>query len=131
VPDYQPLNPSNTLPYTKTVGATAVVGGTLVSISGDNLVVPSTTGDHPVGVAAHDAGIGGRVTIWPLDGVIHEITMQGVIAAVAGNALIAGTTGFLNTSALGAAAAAGTLIGICTRGGTGGTGTGKAQFIGT
>jgi hypothetical protein len=129
MPDYQPVNASDVLPFTKTVGATAVTGGQLVSVSGDNTVIPSTAGDHSIGVAAHDAGIGLRVSVWPLSGVIHESTPQGVVAVAAGVPVIAGTTGFINTAALGVAAAAGTLLGTCTKGGTGGTS--KAQWIGS
>jgi hypothetical protein len=116
--------------YTATASA-VITGGQLVSVSGDNTVAPSTTGDHSVGVSAHDAPSGGRVMVYCLSGVItHELTVQGVVALVAGNPVIAGTTGFINTGALAIVAANGTLLGICTRGGTGGTGTGKARFIG-
>lgn len=126
--DYQPVNGTDTLPFTKTVGATAVSGGMLVSISGDNLVVPSTAGDHSIGVAAFDAPIGGRVTVWPLSGVVHEVVVQGVLVLAAGNDVIAGTTGFIKAGTLATDAAAGTLLGICTKGATG---PAKAQFIGT
>jgi len=126
--DYQPVNCSDTLPFTKTAGAT-IAGGQLVTISADNTVSPCTTGDHSIGVAAHDASTGQRVTVWPLDGVIHETSPQGVVAISAGNPVIAGTTGLINTGTLATVAAAGTLLGICTKGGTGGTS--KAQWIGT
>lgn len=125
--DYQPVNCSDVLPFTKTASG-AITGGGLVSISGDNSVAQSTVGDHPVGVAAYDAASGGRVTIWPLPGVIHEVTVQGVLAVVAGNDIIAGTTGFIKAGTLATDAAAGTLIGIATKAGTG---PAKAQFIGT
>jgi len=49
---------------------------------------------------------------------------------VAGAPIIAGTTGFVNTGTLATVAAAGTLIGICIRGGTGDGSTVKARFIG-
>ena len=130
MPDYQPVNAADSLPFTKTAGA-AITGGTLVTISGDNTVSPSTTGDHSVGVAAHDAPNGGRVSVWPLSGVVHEIAPQGVVAIAANNPVIAGTTGLINTGTLATVAAAGTLLGICTRGGTGGGTPPKAQFIGT
>ena len=129
MPDYQPVNAADMLPFTKTAGA-AITGGTLVTITGDNAVSPSTAGDRSVGVAAHDAASGGRVTVWPLPGVIHEIAPQGAVALTAGNPVIAGTTGLINPGALATVAAAGTLLGICTRGGTGGGTPPKAQFIG-
>jgi hypothetical protein len=127
--DYQPVNPADSLPFTMTAGG-VIVGGTLVSASADGAVITSTTGDHPIGVAANDTPSGGRVTVWPLPGVVHEITVQGVIALAVPNPVIAGTTGFINTTTLALGGAAGTLIGITTRSGTGGTGSGKARFIG-
>lgn len=127
--DYSPVVANGTKPYPRTVGATAVVGGTLVSVSADNAVVPCTTGDHPIGVAAQDAATGARVSVWPLSGVIHELRPQGTVAISAGNPIIAGTTGYCNTGTLATVAAAGTLIGVCTKAGTGGTSL--CQFIGT
>lgn len=118
--DYSPVNSNGNIPFTS-VASAAVTGGNLVSASGDNQVAPSTTGDHPVGVAANDAAIGGRVTVWPILQCRHESRPQGAVAIAAGNPIIAGTTGFVNTGALATVAAAGTLIGICTKGGTGGT----------
>jgi len=125
--DYSPVNIADATPMTKTAGAT-ITGGTLVTISADETVSPSTTGDRPIGVAAHDAVNGQRVTVWPLPGIVHEISPQGVVAISANNPIIAGTTGLLNTGTLATVAAAGTLIGICTKAGTGGTS--KARFIG-
>lgn len=127
--DYSPVNALGNLPHRKTASAT-ITGGQLVTASGDNTVAPSTTGDHSIGVAAHDAVNGQPVSVWPNAGVEHEITIQGVVAIAAGVPVIAGTTGTINTAGLAAAAAAGTLLGICTRGGTGGTGTGKARYSG-
>jgi hypothetical protein len=129
--DYSPVNSSDATPYTRTAGAT-IVGGTLVSASADETVITCVTGTRPVGVAAQDAVTGARFTVWPLPGIIHEVTVEGVLAVVAGNTIIPGATGFIKAGAgLAADAAAGTLIGMATRGGTGGTGTGKARFIGT
>ncbi len=127
--DYSPVSANGVSPFSRTVGGTAVVGGTLVSVSADNAVVPCTTGDHPIGMAAHDAAAAARVTIWPLSGVVHEVRPQGTVAIAAGVPVIAGTTGYANTGTLATVAAAGTLIGICVKGGTGGTSL--CQFIGT
>jgi len=125
--DYSPPQSSDITPFTSQASGT-IVGGTLVTASGDGTCAASTTGDHPIGVAAQDAVSGQKIAVWPLSGVIHEISPQGVVALAANNPVIAGTTGLINTGALGASAAAGTLIGICTKAGTGGTS--KARFIG-
>jgi hypothetical protein len=128
MPDYTPPNSNGCVPFTSQASA-AVTGGALVTASGDNTVAPSTTGDHSIGVAAADAGVGAKVTVWPILQVRHESRPQGVVAIAAGAPIIAGTTGFVNTGALGASAAAGTLLGICTKGGTGGTSL--CQWVGT
>ena len=120
MPDYTPPNSNGNIPFTSQASA-AITGGNLVTASGDNTVAPSTTGDHPIGVAAQDAAIGGKVAIWPILQVRHESRPQGAVAITAGLPIIAGTTGFVNTGALAVSAAAGTLIGICTKGGTGGS----------
>lgn len=127
--DYSPVNALGNLPHRKTASAT-ITGGQLVTASGDNTVAPSTTGDHSIGVAAHDAVNGQPVAVWPNAGVEHEITIQGAVAIVANNPIIAGTTGTINTGSLATTAAAGTLLGICTRAGTGGSGAGKARYVG-
>lgn len=127
--DYTPVT-SDQSSFTATAGA-IITGGTLVTASADLTVSPSVAGNRPVGVAAHDAPSGGRVTVYVLPGMIHEVTVEGVLVLAAGNTVIAGATGFIKAGAgLATDAAAGTLFGICVRGGTGGTGTGKARFIG-
>jgi hypothetical protein len=127
--DYTPPNSNGLIPFSSQASA-PLTGGQLVTASGDNTVAPSTTGDHSIGVAAEDVVTGGRATIWPILGVRHETRPQGVVAITAGTPIIAGTTGFVNTGGtLGAAAAAGTLLGICTKGGTGGTSL--CQWLGT
>lgn len=128
MPDYTPVNSGGQVPFTSQASV-AVTGGQLVTMSGDNTVAPSTTGDHSVGIAAQDAGVGAKVGVWPLIGVRHESRPQGAVAITAGSPIIAGTTGFVNTGALGASAAAGTLLGVCTKGGTGGTSL--CQWVGT
>lgn len=126
--DYTPVN-SDLASWTSTASAT-ITGGQLCTASGNGTVAPSTTGDHSVGVAAHDAASGQRVTLYILGGQIHELTIQGSVVIAAGNDIIAGTTGTINKGTLGTDAAAGTLLGICLVGGTGGSGSGKARFIG-
>ena len=125
--DYTPVN--NVDVITGTASAT-ITGGQLLTASGNGTVAPSTTGDHSVGVALHDAPSGGRVSYALISSVIHEVTIQGVVAIAAGAPIIAGTAGTINTGTLATVAAAGTLLGICIVGGTGGTGSGKARFIG-
>jgi hypothetical protein len=127
--DYSPPNSNGQMPFTSQASA-AITGGQLVTASGDNTCAPSTTGDHPIGVAAGDAAVGAKVSVWPITQVRHESRPQGVVAIAAGAPIVAGTTGFVNVGGtLGAAAAAGTLIGICTKGGTGGTSL--CQWVGT
>jgi hypothetical protein len=126
--DYSPVRANGSVPYTSQASA-AITGGQLVSASGDGTVAPSTTGDHSTGVAAHDAASGGRVTVWPIPGVVHESSIQGVIAVVAGNDIVAGTGGLVNKGTLATDAGAGTLLGIATLGGVGGTS--KCRWIGT
>jgi len=126
--DYTPPN-SDSGPISLTASAT-ITGGQLVTVSGAQTVAPSTTGDHSIGVAAFDAVNGGRVAVWPLDGYQHEVLIQNAAVIAAGAPIIAGTTGFVNTGALATVAAAGTLLGICVKGGTGDGTTVKARFIG-
>ncbi len=118
--DYQPVNANGQVPFTSQASAT-VTGGQLLTASGDNTVAPCTTGDHPIGVAAFDAASGAKVTVWPITNVRHESRPQGTVAIAAGAPVVAGTTGYVNTGTLATVAAAGTLLGICTKGGTGGT----------
>jgi hypothetical protein len=127
MPDYTPVNNVDTI--TMTAGA-VITGGQLLSVSASNTVVPSTTGDHSVGVALSDCPSGGRVSMALISGAVHELAIQGAVAIAAGVPVIAGTAGTINTAALATAAGAGTLLGICTVAGTGGVGTGKARFIG-
>ncbi len=125
--DYSPVRSNGAVPFTSQASAT-ITGGQLVTASGDNTVAPSTTGDHSVGVAAHDAASGQKVTVWPISGVLHETRPQGTTTVAAGAPVIAGTTGYINTGTLATVAAAGTLLGICAKGGTGGTSL--AQWLG-
>lgn len=68
---------------TMTVGATAVLGGQLVKLSGNRTVIPTAAvTDRPVGVALHDAAIGAKVTI----------ATEGVFPLKAAGAVAAGDT---------------------------------------
>lgn len=65
-----------------TVGATAVVGGNVVMLSGDNLVVPATNGvTTSIGVAGADGAIGALIPVYTAPGTVHRLTANGAIAA--------------------------------------------------
>jgi len=125
--DYQPVNSLGKMPMRKTASAT-VTGGTLVDATGDNTVGPAAGALRPIGVAAKDAVNGEPVAVWSITGVEHEISPTGVVAIAAGNPIKGAAAGLIDTGVLATLAGAGTLIGTCTRGGTGGTS--KARFIG-
>jgi hypothetical protein len=129
MPDYQPVNNNDTNPFTLLAGAT-IVGGTLVAVSAAGTVITAVAGTRPIGVAAHDAVSGMKLSIWPMPGLIHETTVEGVLTVTFGNDIICGATGFIKAGTLATDAAAGTLIGIATSTGTGGSGSGKARWIG-
>lgn len=78
--DYTPVyQPGATRTYT---ASAAVTGGQVVEITGAGTVGPSAAGSAKVvGVAAHDAGIGARVTVHGLAGQEHEVTASGAITA--------------------------------------------------
>lgn len=102
--DYTPVNDDVANGWTASV---TVVGGRLVSISGSNTVAPSAVGDTPIGVAAFDAAVGTRVTVFELDS-LHETTSTAGVTA--GQQLVAGAGGTVETA--GGTPAAGTVVGI-------------------
>lgn len=128
--DYTPVN-SDQAAYTSTASG-AIVGGTLVTANGNGTVATSVSGDHSVGVAAHDAPSGGRVTVYILAGEVHEVLITNTIVIAAGAPVIADAAGAVKTGTLATVAAAGTLLGICLIGGTGVAVAPfvKARFIG-
>jgi hypothetical protein len=71
VADYTPVYQPGTT-FTATTSA-AVTGGQMLAVSGNGTVAPAAA-DSPdaIGVAAHDAASGGRVTVHALAGVHHE-----------------------------------------------------------
>jgi hypothetical protein len=108
--DYSPVYANGVAPYTATTSA-AVVGATLLEASTTGAV--ATAGALSlkcVGVAAHDAPSGGRVTVWPLSGVVHEIvhTAGGTV----GDTIVAAASGLLGSATPATAAAAGYDLGI-------------------
>lgn len=79
--DYTPVQTANLLPLTSTASA-GIVGGQMVEVSGSGSVGPAGAGSvKTVGVAAHDAANGGRVTVHPLGGVVHELVAGASITA--------------------------------------------------
>ena len=124
--DYTPVYSGGVEPLTLTTSA-AVVGGNVLLVSG-NGTVAATAGASAVaiGVAAHDAASGARVTVWPLDNVIHELPVAtGTVTAADG--VTSSTSGGVTTAVVGTAAAAGTLIGIAL---TTAASPNKVRFIG-
>lgn len=87
--DYTPLQTVNQLPWTSTASA-AITGGQLVEVTGTGSVGPAAAGSQTVvGVAAHDAGNGSRVTVHPLAGLVHEL-VAGSGGVTAGQAVKVG-----------------------------------------
>ena len=127
--DYTPVN-SDTGPFTLTA-AVAIAGGQLVEGTADGTCSPSGGSKRAIGVAEHDAGAGQRVAIYPIQGYQHEVLIKNGTALAAGGPCVAAANGQLDLGTnLATAAAAGTLIGVVTKGGTGDGTTVKARFVG-
>ena len=109
--DYQPVFSGGAVPFTATTSA-AVTGGNVLAQSGNGTVQAAVTasGAAVVGVAAHDAGSGAKVAVWPLDGVVHELVATAGITQGAG-VIVDAVAGQVATATIATAAAAGTLIG--------------------
>jgi hypothetical protein len=108
--DYSPIYSGGVEPYTATTAA-AVTGGRVLEVAGDGTVQQAgATSVVAIGVAAHDAASGARVTVWPLANVVHELSASGAITAAAG--VVTAANGQVATATIATAAAAGTLIGI-------------------
>lgn len=124
--DYTPVYDGGTAPITMTTSA-AVTGGQCVFASGVSTVAPTAGANGAViGVAAFDqATVGGKVTVWPITGVVHEtVTPAGVTA---GAALTTSTAGGVDSGTLATVAAAGTFIGTALTTATAGN---KTRWIG-
>lgn len=123
--DYSPVYSGGVLPFTMAAGAT-ITGGQVVFLSGASAVSPTAGANGAsIGVAAHDAASGARVSVWPLVGPIHEtVTPAGVTA---GNALTSSTSGGVDSGTLATIAAAGTFIGTAITTATAGN---KARWTG-
>lgn len=122
--DYTPpgVSPDS---WTQTASA-AVAGGQLLIQTGDNTVGPSTAGSlKAVGIAAHDAPSGGRVTVLGLD-CVHETVVDTAGNMLAGDPVKAGGT-VPGTIAKDTAPAVLQTIGVCI---VGATATNKARWLG-
>jgi hypothetical protein len=126
VGDYTPVYTGGNVPETFTASA-AITGGQVVEATTTGAVGPAGVGAKPVGVAANDAASGARVTVWPLANAVHEITVVAAATVTVGDGVITAAAGTVNTSAIGVAAAAGTLIGIAS---TTATAPNKVRFVG-
>lgn len=125
--DYAPVYANGAKPFTKTASA-AVTGGQLVETTTASAVAPAgAASTKVVGVAAHDAASGAKVTVWPLNNVEHEVTVVAAGTVTVGDGVVTGASGTAATAAAATAAAAGTLIGTAT---TTATAPNKVRFIG-
>jgi len=89
--DYTPVFANGTAPFTQQASAT-VTGGRLVENTGNGTVGPAGAASvKVVGVAATDAANGAKVQVWPLPGLVHEVTGTGALNA--GDNLAAGAAG--------------------------------------
>jgi hypothetical protein len=123
--DYTPVFTGGAIPKTYQASG-AVTGGTLVSQAAAGLVSTSGAGSATVlGVAAHDALSGAKVTVWPIKNVTHEIASTGTIAV--GDGIQSGAAGVAATDVVATGAAAGRLLGIAENGATGGA---LVRFLG-
>jgi hypothetical protein len=93
--EYGPVYATGGAPITFQASAT-VTGGRLVEITGSGTVGPAgAASTKAVGVACTDVASGQKVQVWPLPGVVHEVTASGPIAA--GDGLAAGAAGVVST----------------------------------
>lgn len=123
--DYTPVYSGGAIPLTFTTSG-AVTGGQILVASATGTVGPAAgVSAVAVGVAAHDAASGARVTVWPLANVVHEITATSTVTALDG--ISSAAAGIVQTVAVATGAAAGTLIGIAL---TTATNPAKVRFIG-
>lgn len=109
--DYLPVYDNDVKPFTVAASAT-ITGGQIVAWSGASTVGPAGAASAVVaGVAAFDAASGARVAVWPLEGLIHEVTSTGAITAGGGVDTGAAGVAAASGTSIAASSAAGTLIG--------------------
>lgn len=123
--DYTPVFSGGVAPVTFTTSAT-VTGGQVLAASATGTVAPAGAASAVVvGVAAHDAASGAKVTVWPLTNVVHELVATGTITALDG--VSSAASGGIQTIVVATGAAAGSLIGIAL---TTASNPNKVRFIG-
>ena len=122
--DYTPVFTGGTFPFTSQASGT-IVGGQVVMVSGNGTVAVATQAGaaKAVGVAAHDAVSGAKVTVHPFPGATHEVTAQGAVTA--GDSLRVGSVN--GTVAAIGAGTFGELIGVAV---SGAADTALCRFIG-
>ena len=123
--DYSPVYADGIRPFTLGASGT-ITGGTLVeATTTGNCATAGAASTKVIGVAAFDAVSGGRVSVWPLPGVMHEIihTAGGAV----GDVMTAAASGQMATTAAATAAAAGTDLGVAVTTASAGA---KIRFIG-
>ena len=110
--DYTPIFTGGVIPFTSQTSG-VVVGGTPVAISGAGTVATAAADSTVcVGIAAHDAASGAKLTVIPMDGATHEVAVVAAGTVTAGDGVAVGALGTVKTVVIATAAAAGTLIGI-------------------
>jgi len=113
--DYTFVNPGKEI--TSTASA-AITGGQCVSVSGNNTVAPSGAASSSyIGVAAHDAASGARVTVHTETARVHRTASTGTV--VAGDILTTGALGVVATLAT-PGSAMHQAVGVALEGATGG-----------
>ncbi len=123
--DYTPVYTGGALPLTFTTSGAVTGGQVLVASAAGTVAASGAASAVAIGVAAHDAASGARVSVWPLANVVHEIVTTGTVTALDG--VTSSTAGTVATGVVATVAAAGTLIGIALTTATTGL---KVRFIG-
>jgi hypothetical protein len=123
--DYVPIYSGGVTPFTQTTSG-AVTGGQVLVASGvDTVAAAGGVSAVVVGIAAHDAASGAKVTVWPIANCIHEIVTTGTVTALDG--VTSAASGTVSTVVIATGAAAGTLIGTALNTKTTGL---KVKFVG-
>jgi hypothetical protein len=125
VADYTPVYSGGAVPLTFTTSGAVTGGQVLVASATGTVAAAGGVSAVAVGVAAHDAASGARVTVWPLANVVHEIVATGTVTALDG--ITSAAAGLVQTGVVATVAAAGQLIGIAL---TTATNPAKVRFIG-
>lgn len=125
--DYTPVYVSGNNAFTKTASA-AVTGGTLAeATTAGSVATAGAASTKVVGVFAHDAASGTRVTVWPLANVEHEIAVVAAGTVTVGDGVASAAGGLAATIVVGTGAAAGSLIGTAS---TTASAPNKVRFVG-